>query len=106
MNIIESKNYKKAYKKVLKNKTREQERLNNIIMLFIKCPTLYDALNTPYKNIYYIEQKTATLKGIYTARINKKIRLLMKPIGSYPYNTMEITDIEFLDIDNRHYGEG
>ena len=30
----------------------------------------------------------------------------MKPIGSYPYNTMEITDIEFIDIDDKHYGEG
>ena len=54
----------------------------------------------------YIEQKKGNLKEYYTARINQKIRLIMKPIGSYPYNTLEITDIEFIDIDDKHYGEG
>ena len=30
----------------------------------------------------------------------------MKPIGKYPYNILEIEEIEFIDIDNKHYGEG
>ena len=30
----------------------------------------------------------------------------MMPIGEYPYNTIEITDIEFVDIDNDHYKKG
>lgn len=30
----------------------------------------------------------------------------MKPIGEYPYNQIEITDIEFLEIDDKHYGDG
>ena len=35
MNIIESNNYKKSCKKILKNKKRELERLDAIITLFI-----------------------------------------------------------------------
>lgn len=30
----------------------------------------------------------------------------MKPIGEYPYNNKMITEIEFIDIDDKHYGEG
>ncbi len=30
----------------------------------------------------------------------------MKPVGEYPYNSIEIVEIEFLNIDNSHYGEG
>ena len=106
MNIIESNNYKKSCKKILKNKKKELERLNAIITLFISYNTLHEILITPFKEIYNIEQKKGNLKEYYTARINQKIRLIMKPIGSYPYNTMEITDIEFIDIDDKHYGEG
>lgn len=46
------------------------------------------------------------LKEIFTANVNQKIRLYMKPIGLYPYNQIEITDIEFLEIDDKHYGDG
>ena len=106
MNIIESNNYKKSCKKILKDKDKELDRLNDIITVFINYPTLHDVLMTPFKNIYHIEQKKGNLKDFYTARINQKIRLIMKPIGSYPYNTLEITDIEFIDIDDKHYGEG
>lgn len=27
----------------------------------------------------------------------------MKPIGEYPYNKIEIVEIEFLKIDEKHY---
>ena len=74
-------------------------------MLLSLCSLLI-ILITPFKEIYNIEQKKGNLKEFYTARINQKIRLIMKPIGSYPYNIMEITDIEFIDIDDKHYGEG
>ena len=30
----------------------------------------------------------------------------MKPIGEYPYNLVEITEIEFVEIDDSHYGDG
>lgn len=103
MNIIESKNYKKAYQKLLKNKSKEQARLENIKNVFIFAKTLHDVIISPYKNVYHIEQKKGNLKDIYTARINDKIRLIMYPIGDYPYNTMEIEDIIFEDIDDKHY---
>ncbi len=106
MVIIESKKYKKSYSKIIKANSKEQERLENIKILFLNYSNLHDVLLTPYKEIYHIEQKTGNLKEYYTARVNKKIRLIMKPVGNYPYNTLEITDIEFIDIDNKHYGEG
>ena len=106
MNIIESRNYKKSYKKKLKNKIQEQERFNKIISLIKRSDNLHKLIINPLSIIYHIEQKKGNLKEYYTARINQKIRLLMKPIGGYPYNTVEITDIEFVDIDDSHYGEG
>ena len=106
MNIIESNNYKKTYKKKLKNKTQEQERLVNIISLIKRSSNIHMLIINPLSIVYHIEQKKGNLKEYYTARINQKIRLLMKPIGEYPYNTIEITDIEFIDIDDKHYGEG
>ena len=103
MNIIESKNYKKTYNKILKNKTIEQECLEKIKNVIISSNTLHDVITSPFKNIYHIEQKKENLKYLYTARLNKNIRLIMIPVGNYPYNTMEITDIIFEDIDNNHY---
>ena len=56
-----------------------------------------------YSKIYNIEKKTGDLKEYYTARLNRKIRLIMKPIGEYPYNLIEIEEIEFTEIDENHY---
>ena len=56
-----------------------------------------------YSKIYNIEKKTGDLKEYYTARLNGKIRLIMKPIGEYPYNLIEIEEIEFKEIDENHY---
>ena len=30
----------------------------------------------------------------------------MKPVGKYPYNEIEITEMEFIEIDDQHYGDG
>jgi hypothetical protein len=30
----------------------------------------------------------------------------MKPVGEYPYKEIEIDEIIFEDIDDKHYGEG
>ena len=106
MNIIESKNYKKSYNKLLKNKELEKQRIENIKSLINKSNNLHMVIIDPLSIMFHFEQKKGNLKEYYTARINQKIRLIMKPIGEYPYNTMEITDIEFSDIDNKHYGEG
>ena len=106
MNIIESNNYKKEVKKVLKNRTKELTRLENIKNLIISKNTMHDVIIDPFKEIYHIEKKEGNLKEFYTARINGKIRLFMKPVGDYPYDLKNITDIVFEDIDDEHYGEG
>ncbi len=108
MVIIKSKQYKKNHKKYILSKHLDNEELRilNIENLIINSKNLQGLINSPYKNIYHIEQKHGNLKEYYTARINSKIRLIMKPVGKYPYNTLEIEKIEFLDIDTNHYGEG
>ena len=30
----------------------------------------------------------------------------MKPVGTYPYDLIELTKIEFIKIDDKHYKEG
>lgn len=106
MIIKETTKYKRSLKKKLNNKTRELERLNNIRNLILGSDNLHKLLLSSLKNVYHIEKKTGNLKELYTARLNDKIRLLMRPVGEYPYNEIEIDEIIFEDIDNTHYGEG
>lgn len=108
MYIIKSKNYLKSYKKKIidKHLTKEETRIKHIENLLKASNNLQDVMISPYKNIYHIEQKTGNLKEIYTARINNKLRLIMKPSGTYPYNKIEIEEIEFIEIDDKHYKEG
>ncbi len=106
MNIIETTKYKKSLRKVLKNKPKELERLNNIINVILVSENLHRLLLSEGKKVYHIEKKKGNLKEYYTARLNDKIRLVMKPVGNYPYNDIEIEDIIFEDIDDTHYGEG
>ncbi len=108
MFIIESKNYKKDYQKKILNKHLKNEmlRIEDIKNLIVASDNLKELINSPYKNIYHIEQKTGNMCELYTARINNKIRLILKPIGEYPYNLVEIIDIEFIEIDDKHYKEG
>lgn len=108
MVIEESSNYKKDYRKIIINKhmIREQERINNIKNVILNSKNFQELLCSPYKDIYRIEKKKGNLKEYYTAHVNSKLRLFMKPLGKYPYNNLEITLIEFIKIDDRHYGEG
>lgn len=108
MIIYKSKAYEKDYRKKLKSKHKneEMERIKDIEELILDSDTLKDLLQNPLSIIYNIYKKSNNLKEIYTANINSKIRLYLKPVGEYPYNTNEITEIEFLEIDDRHYGEG
>lgn len=53
-----------------------------------------------------MRRKNGVLKEIYTARINGKLRLYIKPKGNYPYELKIITEVEFLEIDDKHYGDG
>jgi len=108
MIIIKTKQYLKSYKKNIlhKNLKREMNRISNIENLLINSSNLQDVMNSAYKNVYRIEQKQGDLKEYYTARVNDKVRLVMKPVGNYPYNLIEIDSLEFVEIDSKHYGEG
>lgn len=108
MVISKSKSYLRSYNKIIikKNLIKEQERISKIENVIIAAKNLQDVMNNPFKNIYHIEQKKWNLKEYFTARVNEKIRLIMKPIGEYPYNKIEIDEIEFINLDDKHYGEG
>ena len=108
MKIIKDKTYIKDYKKKIEYKHlyKEIERIKNIEDLILDSKNLKSLISNPLSSIYSIEQKKGNLKEIYTAKVNQKIRLYIKPIGEYPYNTVEITELEFLKIDDKHYGEG
>ena len=105
MRIIKSKQFLKDYKKKIKNQ-KDAERLENITMLLISAPNMKEVVLSPYKNIYKKKKKKGNLKEFYTARINQKIRLFIKPVGEYPYNIIDIIELEFVSIDDSHYGEG
>lgn len=84
----------------------EIDRLKKIIVLILNEDNMYSLMLNSYSKIYNIEKKNANLKEYFTARLNGKIRLVMKPIGDYPYNLVMIDEIEFMKIDDKHYGEG
>ncbi len=84
----------------------EYNRLLKIIELILNEDNMYSLMLNSYSKIYNIEKKKVNLKEYYTARLNNKIRLIMKPLGEYPYNLIEIEEIEFVKIDDRDYGEG
>ena len=108
MRIIKSKQFEKDYKKkiVYKHKLKESDEFKKIEDLILDSDNLKCLLLNPLSKIYRISQKENNLKEIFTANLNSKIRLYMKPIGEYPYNSIEITEIEFLQIDDKHYGDG
>lgn len=108
MYIIKSKKYIKDYKKKIieKHLTREEKSIEMIELAIIEATNLKEIIHSDVAITYSIEKKTGNLKEIYTARINKKIRLYIKPVGEYPYNNEQIIEVEFAEIDDKHYGEG
>ena len=38
--------------------------------------------------------------------INDKIRMYINPVGIYPYELDEIVEVELIEIDDQHYGDG
>lgn len=108
MVIRESVNYKKNYKKIIIGKYMDKKmaRIDSIKNIILSSRNFKELLCSPYKNIYHIEKKSGNLKEYYTAYINSKLRLFMKPIGEYPYDIILIDTIEFIKIDDKHYGEG
>lgn len=57
MIIIETNKYKKSKQKILKNKKRENERLENIKNIIISNENLHKLLLSEFKNVYRIEKK-------------------------------------------------
>ena len=108
MVIIKTSKYKRSYRKEIVNKhlIKEDNRLHNIENFLLSKDNLQEVMLDPLKNIYYIEKKTANMKEYYTARLNDKMRLIIKPNGEYPYSIVEIDELIFECIDNTHYGEG
>lgn len=108
MYIIKSKKYIKDYKKKIieKHLTREEKSIEMIELAIIEATNLKELIHSDVAITYCIEKKTGNLKEIYTAKINKKIRLYIKPVGEYPYNNEQIIEVEFAEIDDKHYGDG
>lgn len=108
MQIIKTTSYKQDLKKKIINKhlNVELEIINKIEDLIFSSSNMQELILSPFKTVYFIEKKNGNLKEIYIARINKKIRLYMKPVGTYPYDLIELTKIEFIKIDDKHYKEG
>lgn len=108
MKIIKTKNYIKDLQKKIKNKhkTKELETIEAIEELMIQSKNMKELMLNPLSIIYNIEKKSGDLKEIYTARINQKLRMYIRPVGQYPYKLEEIIEIELEQIDDRHYKEG
>ena len=86
---------------------KELDILSKIEGLIIESESMKSLILNPLHIVYGIEQKHGNLKEIYTARINSKLRLYIKPCADYPYNNLEqVVEVEFIEIDDKHYGEG
>lgn len=108
MRIIKTASYKKDLQKKIKNKhkKKEEETIEAIEELMIQSNNMKELMLNPLSVVYNIEKKKGNLKEIYTARINSKLRMYIKPIGKYPYKLEEIVEIELREIDDKHYGDG
>ena len=108
MKIIKTTTYKKDLQKKIKNKhmKKEAETIEAIEELMIQSINMRELMLNPLSMVYGIEKKQENLKEIYTARINSKIRMYIKPIGEYPYKLEEIIELELKQIDDKHYGDG
>ena len=72
----------------------------------IQSKNMKELMLNPLSIVYNIEKKTGNLKEIYTAKINQKLRMYIRPVGKYPYILEEIVEIELEQIDDKHYGDG
>ena len=108
MKIIKTTTYKKDLQKKIKNKhmKKEAETIEAIEELMIQSINMRELMLNPLSMVYGIEKKQGNLKEIYTARINSKIRMYIKPIGEYPYKLEEIIELELKQIEDKHYGDG
>lgn len=106
MKIIKTKTYLKDLQKKIKNKhKKKEETIEAIEELMIQSKNMKELMLNPLAIVYNIEKKQGNLKEIYTARINQKLRMYIKPKGEYPYKLEEIIELELKEIDDKHYGE-
>lgn len=105
MQIIKTKTYIKDLQKKIKSKHKKKEQ-ETIEELMIQSKNMQEVIISPLSRVYNIEKKQGNLKEIYTANINMKLRMYIKPIGEYPYKLEKIVEVELREIDDRHYGEG
>lgn len=108
MKVIKTKTYIKDVQKKIKNKHKqiEESTIEAIESLLMQSKNMKELIQNPLSIVYNIEKKKGDLKEIYTARINTKLRMYMKPVRIYPYVLEEIVEIELEEIDDKHYGNG
>ncbi|MGN1326792.1 MAG: hypothetical protein ACI4VQ_01735 [Clostridia bacterium] len=108
MKIIKTSKYKSNLQKkiIKKHLRREEHTIEAIEELIMQSRTMQELMLNPLSRVYNINKKNGVLKEIYTANVNNKIRMYIKPIGIYPYNLNEIIEVELEEIDDHHYGEG
>lgn len=106
MKIIKTKTYERDYKNKLvkKHKKEEIENIEDLELLILMSKNFDLVLKDDLSHYMKVEKKKGNLKEVYTARIGKKGRLIMVPIGEYPYVAVEIKEIIFEEIDDSHYG--
>ena len=104
MIIKESSKYKQTLKRNIINKHKKEEltMIQDFIGILETYPNLHMFMISQYKIKYHVEQKKQNLKELFTARINK-IRLIFKPCKEYPYEYIEIEEIELEEVNDDHY---
>jgi len=63
---------------------REEQTILAIEELMMNSNNMKEVTLNPLAIIYGIEKKKGNLKEIYTADVNRKLRIYIKPIGEYP----------------------
>ena len=106
--IIKTKSYSRDLRKkiISKNLTNEYNKICKIETIIKGSENFKTLIHSPLSKIYNINKKSGNLREYYTASINSKIRLYIKPVGDYPYDLAQISIVEFNKIDDKHYGEG
>lgn len=108
LKIIKTSKYKRdLQKKIIKKHMKKEElTIEAIEELIIQSQTMKILMLNPLARVYNINKKSGVLKEIYTANINDKIRMYINPVRIYPYELDEIVEVELIEIDDQHYGDG
>lgn len=107
LKLIKTTKYKKDMRKKIIDKHKLEEEITIIAVeeLLIQNENLKELMLNPLSKVYRIEKKKNNLKYVYTARINQKLRMYIKPVGEYPYKLEDIIEVELVEIYDKHYGE-